>query len=85
MAQTGLINNILEVMNMEDYNMKYTPADKVTFNKDLDDPPTVKSDVIIKLWEYYYNWREAPVLLLYMLSINVRDSQTNQRRHVGLD
>ena len=36
LSQTGLIDKILEVAQMEDCNNKFTPADKVPLNKDLD-------------------------------------------------
>ena len=39
MTQTELIERILAVMNMEDYNLKYTSAEKDLLRKDEDGDP----------------------------------------------
>ena len=36
LTQTGLIDRILTVMEIQDSNLKYTPTDKEPLNKDLD-------------------------------------------------
>ena len=46
LSQTGLIERILYVMNMTDCNLKYTPADKVLVENDLEGDPCLED------WEY---------------------------------
>ena len=46
LSQTGLIDGILIVMDMTDYNRKYTLADKIPLGKDVD------GDMCMEEWEY---------------------------------
>ena len=48
LTQTGLINRILAVMEMQDSNPRYTPVDKELLNKDLDGEPCRED------WEYRF-------------------------------
>ena len=43
MTQTGLIERILTAMDMEDCNLKYTPAEKDPLCKDVDGDPCSES------------------------------------------
>ena len=56
MTQTGLIDRILVVMDMEDCNLKYTPVEKDPLWKDEDGPPCCKQ------WEY----RSIVGMMLYL-------------------
>ena len=56
LMQTGLIDRILTVMYMEEYNPKFTPADKVSLIKDEDGEPCREA------WEY----RSIVGLMLYL-------------------
>ena len=56
MTQTGLIERILAAMEMEDYNLKYTPTDKDPLHKDQDGDPCCES------WDY----RSIVGMMLYL-------------------
>ena len=56
LLQTGLIDKILVATQMEECNLKYTPADKIPLNKDLDGDPCCE--------EWYY--RSIVGMLLYL-------------------
>ena len=46
LSQTWLIERILSVMNMTDYNLKYTPADKIPVGNELEGDPCLED------WKY---------------------------------
>ena len=56
LIQTGLINRILIATQIEDCNINFTPADKVTMSKDLDGNPCREN------WDY----RSIVGMLLYL-------------------
>ena len=56
LSQTGLIDKIMVATEMEDCNIKFTPADKVPLTKDLDGDPCCEE------WEY----RSIVGMLLYL-------------------
>ena len=56
LLQTGLIDKILVATQMEDCNIKFTPADKVPLNKDLDGDH----------WCEEWNYRSIIGMLLYL-------------------
>ena len=56
LTQTGLINRILVLMEMETCNPKYTPADKIPLGKDEDGDPCRED------WEY----RSVVGMMLYL-------------------
>ena len=56
MTQTGLVDRILQTMDMLDSDVKYTPADKEPLHKDLMGEPCYES------WEY----RSIVGIMLYL-------------------
>ena len=56
LTQTGLTDRILETMDMKDWNLKYTPADKDPLRKDLDREPCCEE------WDY----RSIVGMMLYL-------------------
>ena len=57
MTQTGLIERILTAIDMEDYNLKYTPAEKDPLCKGID------GDSCCENWEY----RSIVGMVLYLV------------------
>ena len=46
-SQTGLVDKILEATEMDNYNLKYNPIDKIPLHKDLAGSPCCED------WDYY--------------------------------